>query len=171
MLRPAPDFPVTAQDLFRWNSKAVQGKPWPQYFDGYAHVTVHFADTSGGDGEDGRDRGELLTGGEHSHAPEGMLAVDGADLSDLEREVHRAVFEVPQPPADAVMTVVGGRVGQAEAMQLDVGFCQREQRIEVACNECAQETAYDLSNVLVVIARELWGPISSSAAGSGEHSM
>ena len=56
-------------------------------------------------------------------------------------------------------------------MQLDVGFCQREQRIEVACNECAQETAYDLSNVLVVIARELWGPISSSAAGSGEHSM
>ena len=120
-------------------------------------MTVHFADTSGGDGEDGRDRGGLLTGGEHSHTREGMLAVDGADLLDLEREVHRAVFEVPQPPADAFMPVVGGRVGQAEVMQLDVGFCQREQPIEVACNECAQETAHDLTNVLIVLARELWG--------------
>ena len=42
-------------------------------------------------------------------------------------------------------------------MQLDVGICQREQRIEVACNECAQETTHDLSNVLIVLARELWG--------------
>ena len=71
-------------------------------------MTVQFADPSGGDGEDARDRGELVTGGEHSHAREGMLAVDGADLLDLEREVHRAVFEVPQRPADALTTVVAG---------------------------------------------------------------
>ena len=55
-------------------------------------------------------------------------------------------------------------------MQLDVGICQREQRIEVACNEWAQETAHDLSNVLIVLARELGGLISSSAAGAREHS-